>query len=70
MNKKKKVKQLNAFICILLKGKSVYFILEFLKALQKSLELRIFHTSSEDVADNEVGLPRIVMVVLPPFSIL
>ena len=32
---------------------SVYFILEFLKGLQKSLELRICHTSSEDIADSD-----------------
>ena len=31
---------------------SAYFILELLKALQKSLVFRICHTSSEDKADS------------------
>ena len=58
------MKQKIVFICILLRASffiSVYFILAFLKALRKSLELRICHTSSEDIADGNV--PGIVLVV-------
>ena len=67
------MKQLKAFICILLlniRGSSiisVYFIV-ILKALRKSLESRICHTTSEDITDRDA--PGIVMVVSPPFSIL
>ena len=43
---------------------SVYFILDFLKSLRKSLGLRICYTSSEDLADSD--LPGVVMVVLLP----
>ena len=49
---KKEVNQWKSLMCILLSGNfiiSVYFIPEFLKALQKSLDLRICHTSSEDI---------------------
>ena len=34
---------------------SVYFILEFLKALQKSVELIICHASSEHIADSDIA---------------
>ena len=40
------------------------FILEFLKALSKSLELRICHASFEDIAYGDV--PGVVTVVLAP----
>ena len=49
---------------------SVNIILDFLKAFQKNLDLRICHTSSEDIIDCDE--PRIVMVEFPhsPFCLM